>query len=331
MRHGLRLVDQAVETCCFNRTDPRTHRSLDIDPVNCAACVQQEAMGLQSYRQGANQRWGLDHDHDLPLVLDVSPNRNCNLACRICDEYSSSTWARLKSWPIPDFYNQTPEQWQTRLAEFDLSRVQEINFSGGEPLLNRNLVRYLGRLESAMDFSKISLRFSTNGTIEFSDQVLEFLSRFRLVQARFSIDDIGPWYEYQRGPSRWPEVEHNWQHFLDNLPSTVMPAINRTISVFNISRLEALNQWLGQWPKSRWGDTIELVDHFAEGVYHVNTFTQPVRDLVRQRSALGWQLIQDQPSVPDRPDLREALLAHDQLQRHSLEDVDPELYQAIMR
>lgn len=334
IRHGLRVVDGTFATCCYNNQNPFHAVSNDIDPVHCRSCVDQEANGLQSYRQGANQRFGLEHTHHSPIVLDITPNRNCNLACKICDEWSSSTWSRIKDITIPKNYNATVQEFVELFDDIDLSHVQEINFSGGEPLLNNNLIRYLEPFSTRIPFDQITLRFSTNGSVQFEPRVLEFLSRFRMVLARFSIDDVGAAFEYQRWPAQWDEVEANWRHFLDNMPHQVLPALNRTVSLLNIARLSEMDAWAQQYSQTISGDAIELVDHFADGVYSLDNLTQPLKTMVLRRCgehSKSWQYVANRPVTNHTESVKIAVEHNDLLHQTQLQTLDPELYQAIFQ
>lgn len=332
IRHGLRVVDGTFATCCFNNQNPFLAKDYNIDPENCKACIQQEANGLQSYRQGANQRFGIEQDHHRPIVLDITPNRNCNLACKICDEWSSSTWSRIKNISIPKNYNASVEEFVSLFHKVDLSSVEEINFSGGEPLLNNNIIRYLEPFSERIAFDQITLRFSTNGSIRFEQKVLDFLSKFNLVLARFSIDDIGPAFDYQRWPAQWSQVESNWQDFLNRMPHQVLPSINRTVGLLNISRLSHLDQWASQYTTTQSGDPIELLDHFADGTYSLDNMTQSIKNLVLERqgtSSRAWRYVVNRPVTTTANYVKLMIDTVDQQHQTQLAQVDPELYQSI--
>lgn len=332
IRHGLRVVDGTFATCCFNNQNPFEATDYTVDPVHCRSCIDQEANGMQSYRQGANQRFGIEHNHYRPIVLDITPNRNCNLACAICDEWSSSTWSRIKDISIPQNYNATVAEFVDIFKDVDLSSVEEINFSGGEPLLNNNLIRYLEPFADRIAFDQITLRFSTNGSIKFEQRILDFLTRFKLVLARFSIDDVGTAFEYQRWPAQWSNVEANWQDFLTRMPHQVLPSINRTVGLLNVARLSKMDHWAEQYSTTSSGDTIELLDHFADGAYSLDHLTPAIKDLVLQRegaNSRAWQYVANRTVTNAANSVKLAVDATDRLHQTQLATVDPELYQAI--
>ena len=260
MQHGISMSRNQFGVCCYNNKVDTKPTGYEIDPVGCSACIHQERNGIKSYRQGANEKYGLDHDHRSPIVLDFTPNFNCNLTCKICDEHSSSSWAKLKQIKIHSNYNISLPKFKSVLEDIDLSNVQEINFSGGEPFLNHNIIKYIDSLQHRVDFSKCNLRFSTNGTHQLTEKLSDFFLKFKLVNARFSIDDVESGFEYQRYPAKWDKCQRNWQWFLDSMPHNVMPSINRTVSILNIRRLNLLDEWHSSYTQTRFGDPIELID-----------------------------------------------------------------------
>jgi len=332
MQHGLALSgNSTISVCCYNRTNPNNYSSLDIDPVGCRACIDQENNNVKSYRQGANEKYGLLHNHCNPIVLDFTPNFNCNLTCKICNEHSSSSWAKLKQIKIDKNYNVSVNKFKSVFEAVDLSCVKEINFSGGEPLLNNNMVKYLDLLENRIDFSKCTLRFSTNTTIALTSRMSEFFLKFKLVLARFSIDDVETGFEYQRYPAKWAQCETNWQRFLDTMPHNVIPNINRTVSILNIRRLHLLDQWHTKYQQTRFGDTIELIDHFAFGDYSLNHIPPALKqDIQSNGSTRAWNYVGNR-ETGDVTRLRTAIQQHDMMHNTALRDFDPDLFRFIFQ
>jgi len=333
IKHGLTFnSSNNYGTCCYNPTNPLKYTSNNIDPVGCRACIDQEANGIFSYRQGANQKYGLEHDHQLPIVLDVIPNKNCDLACKICNPASSSTWAKLSNIKIDSTYNVNLLDFKNAFNHVDLSQVQEINFSGGEPFLNNNIQRYINQLSDRVDFSKITLRFSTNGSHQLNAKLTNFFLQFALVQARFSLDDINEGHEYQRWPSKWPQWEANWKLFLERMPHNTMPSINRTISLLNINRLHLLDNWHQQYQTNKFGDPIELIDHYAFGSYSLNNLPAALKEYIsknRDIHARAWGAVKNRPATTNIINLRQTIIEHDQLHKTSMNEFNPDLYNII--
>lgn len=330
IQHGLTLKGHnVVGVCCYNQTNPENYSSYDIDPTACSACIDQENNNIKSYRQGANEKYGLSHNHHNPIVLDFTPNFNCNLTCKICDEHSSSSWAKLKQIKIHKNYNVSIAQFRSTVEDVDLSSVKEINFSGGEPLLNNNILKYLRTLENRIDFSKCTLRFSTNSTVPLTAKMSEFFLKFKLVLVRFSIDDVGAGFEYQRYPAKWSQCQTNWQLFLDAMPHNVVPAINRTVSILNIRRLHLLDQWHSDYLQTKFGDPIELIDHFAFGDYSLNHIPAPLKEDIQCNGSTRAQDYVRFREPNNATKLQSVIQQHDSMHNTMLKDFDPELYRFI--
>jgi len=332
IQHGLSMFGNQVGTCCYNTTHPSNYSGYDIDPVRCKACIDQEESGIKSYRQGANEAYGMIHDHCAPIVLDFTPNRNCNITCKICSEYSSSSWAKLKQIKIHKNYNVSLDKFESALDNIDLNHVKEINFSGGEPMLNNNLLKYINTLSNRIDFAKCKLRFSTNGTIPLTNKMSEFFLQFRLVLARFSIDDIEEGFEYQRYPAKWDQCHANWKLFLDTMPHNVIPSINRTVSVLNIRRLDLLDKWHSNYLQTKFSDPIKLIDHYAFGSYSLSAITPELKEHIRlNKSGRAWDYIKHLTPASNSWQLQSVIRQHDALHGTNLLDFDPDLYNTIFQ
>jgi hypothetical protein len=332
LQHGMSLVKNQVGTCCYNNNHPSIYSGYDIDPIGCKTCIDQENNGIKSYRQGANEKYGLDHSHRAPIVLDFNPNFNCNLTCKICSEHSSSSWAKLKNIKIHKNYNISLNNFKLALRGVDLSKVEEINFSGGEPLLNNNLMKYLDTLSDLIDFTKCKLRFSTNGTIPMTPTMSEFFLRFQLVLARFSIDDIEEGFEYQRYPAKWHQCQTNWDQFLDTMPHNVIPSINRTVSILNVRRLELLNNWKSNYLQTKSGDQIQLIDHFAFGIYSLSSITPALKENIKLAGpSMSWDYVKNRSPSDNPAKLQLAIQQHDTLHSTKMLKFDPDLYNCIFQ
>jgi len=335
MQHG-RTINRSggMGTCCYNPTPPDQNIDYDIDQINCRTCIDQENNGVKSYRQGVNEKYGLEHNHQNIILLDITPNFNCNLACRICNENSSSSWAKLKKIKIKSGHNLSQQNFAQLFDNIDLSDVKEINFSGGEPFLNSNIRNYINRLEDKIDFSKCILRFSTNGTVKLTQALSKFFSGFQLVLARFSLDDIESGHEYQRWPCSWPTWLENWQYFLDNMPHNTMPSINRTVSLLNINRLHLLDQWHQGYAKTRFNDAIELIDHFAFDKYSLDSMTEHLKQhilITHGADSRAWKYIVNRATIGNINFLKDHIQKQDALQGTSLQKFDPDLYRIVFQ
>lgn len=332
MRHGIYYIkNKLVGPCCYNSSG-KISQDYTIDPIFCKKCIAEEDRGIQSYRQGSNIKFGLTHAKNSILSLEITPNMNCNLTCKICSELSSTSWAKLKNIKINQTVNLKSNELKKLLETYDFSNLQEINFSGGEPFLNNNIVNYMDMVATMVDLSTVTLRFSTNGSIKLTDKIFNCLSKFKLVTARFSLDDIEEGHEYHRYPAKWKEWQENWEFFLKTMPNNTIPSINRTVGILNLNRLQLLNQWHQSYLTTKLGDPIELLDHFAYGETAIDKVPSTVKDfilLIHGENSINWQYIKNSEIISDYADTLSYISQLDQYHNQSFKQYDAEMHRIL--
>lgn len=209
-------------------------------PESCATCQKTESLGGYSRRQGGAQ-WYKDHgldNTDVDFVrLDYWVGDLCNLACAICGPHFSSSWKQHLGLPVQESRVIVNDFWQ----DLDVSNIRYVHFTGGEPLLNKEHVRFLRALPNK---EKIQLSYNTNGTVLPKEELNDLWLQFRLVELVFSIDDVGTRFNYQRWPADWQQVEQNLRWYIEHGNHNSMYAVNTTVSVLNQPYLHELDSWL---------------------------------------------------------------------------------------
>ena len=233
-------------------------------PETCRKCWREERAGRTSKRMHTldrlkhmlpDQAWTPDAK---PLMfLDLKLGNICNLKCRICGSWSSSTFAteelqyvedkktsfhytmlRSGAWP-----RENPVFWQ-ELAEV-ADQIQYIEFTGGEPFMIEEHFELLRDLVSAGLAAKIEIHYNTNGT-QFPEHAPAIWQHFKHVEIALSIDDVDARFEYQRSNAHWAELTENVQRFRDLRRTTpnIHLQVCSTVNVFNVLYLEELSQWI---------------------------------------------------------------------------------------
>lgn len=206
-------------------------------PAACIKCQQAEEAGLESMRSKPREYGpGISH-------LDLRFGNTCNLQCTMCHPSSSSSLhyeheALLKEkyespWGI---HHYQVENWYDESSGELLSTMpdlREVYFAGGEPMMVKNLPKFLDKLDN-----HIMLRFSTNGTI-MNPIIFNKLKRFRHVNLCFSLDGIGKVNDYIRWGSNWKEIEYNIEKYTEIADVTVSP----TIQIMNALYYDELAEW----------------------------------------------------------------------------------------
>jgi MoaA/NifB/PqqE/SkfB family radical SAM enzyme len=236
-------------------------------PQTCRKCWREERAGRTSKRMHTLDRlkhmlaketeWTAEAK---PLMfLDLKLGNICNLKCRICGSWSSSTFATEElNWLGPDankkashhytmlkqgaWPRENPTFW--REIEQVSDHIEYIEFTGGEPFMIQEHFDMLQGLVDRGLAGGIEIHYNTNGT-QWPEQGPEIWRHFRTVEIAFSIDDVGDRFEYQRSNAVWNEVEENiarFQQLRQELPNIRLQVCS-TVNVFNVLYLPELAAW----------------------------------------------------------------------------------------
>lgn len=237
-------------------------------PKTCRKCWQEESAGRTSKRMhtldrlkhmGITTEWTADAK---PLMfLDLKLGNICNLKCRICGSWSSSTYAveeiandrtgrHKESFHYVMLKNgRWPRESETFWSELDqnLDEIRYLEFTGGEPFMIEEHFEFLRRLVDTGRAGGIEIHYNTNGTI-WPEQAEKIWRHFRLVEIAFSIDDVGERFEYQRSGAVWPEVCGNLERFrqLRSSCNNIQLQVCCTVNIFNVFYLPTVATWIDQ-------------------------------------------------------------------------------------
>lgn len=237
-------------------------------PQTCKRCWDEERSGRVSKRMHTLDRlkgmvdknisWSADAK---PLLfLDLKLGNICNLKCRICGSWSSSTYAAedLNFFTTPELKKQSfsyqmlrDGSWPRENSQFwaelenTLTDIRYIEFTGGEPFMIQEHFDLLKRLVDKGLAGQIEIHYNTNGT-QWPQDAEEIWKHFKNVEIAFSIDDVGQRFEYQRSNAVWIEVQDNIARFIalrHKLPN-IRLQICCTVNVFNVYYLNDVARWI---------------------------------------------------------------------------------------
>lgn len=247
-------------------TDLRRAFLLGDRPLDCDRCWSEERSGRTSKRMHTLDRLkniipdGEWTESAGPLMfLDLKLGNICNLKCRICGSWSSSTYAaeeiryqedkknnfhyvmmQLGRWP-----REEQRFWQD--LEQHMSGLRYLEFTGGEPFMISEHFELLEKLIKQGHASDIEIHYNTNGTI-FPITAEEIWKHFRQVEIAFSIDDVGERFEYQRSGADWSQVNAHIDQFreMKNRNRNITLQVCTTVNAFNVMYLEDVAAWIDQ-------------------------------------------------------------------------------------
>ena len=211
-----------------------------IEAPECSNCFNTEKLGKKSLRQSTFEKaWTSSIDINNPKIkfVDVRFSNECNLKCLSCHSSKSNQIGLEEGLTHPtktlDIYNSL-----TDIA----SDLEEINFSGGEPLLHKDMYRLLDYLIVNGYSKNIRLKFSTNSTI-FKEEFINIIQKFKAASIHVSIDNYGKRNEYIRFPSQWNSIERNFKNYEKNLPGNSRLIINQVVSNLSIVGIKEFYDW----------------------------------------------------------------------------------------
>ena len=238
-------------------------------PRTCRKCWNEERANRTSKRMHTldrlkhmigDEEWTAEAK---PLMfLDLKLGNICNLKCRICGSWSSSTFAseelvylgrdedkkksfhytmlKQGAWP-----RENPTFW-TQIDEI-IGGIRYIEFTGGEPFMIQEHFDLLKRIVDRGIAGDVEIHYNTNGT-QFPENAEDIWRHFKHVEIAFSIDDVGPRFEYQRSGAGWDEVNHHLDLFREMRArnNNITLQVCSTINVFNVMYLETLANWIDQ-------------------------------------------------------------------------------------
>jgi len=231
-------------------------------PQTCRKCWNEERSGRTSKRMHTINRlehivtdteWTADAK---PLVfIDFKLGNICNLKCRICGSWSSSTFAaeEVRFEGKDSFHYQMlkdgawPRRNQRFWQDIDslMDQVRYLEFTGGEPFMIQEHFDLLQRMVDNGIASNVEIHYNTNGT-HYPENAEEIWKHFKTVEVAFSIDDVDERFEYQRANAVWAEVNNNMDRFeqLRDRNTNIQLQVCSTVNVFNVMYLEGLANWI---------------------------------------------------------------------------------------
>lgn len=192
-------------------------------PSVCQTCYKLEDEGVPSSRESyRKQYWETtlkielltpEESNDLegfPIqYIDLRLGNLCNLRCRMCNPWSSSSWIKEapymfenESFQVLDWPDKN-EAWIDEILKH--TEIEEIYLTGGEPTLIKANIRLLNLLLSRGG-EDIKIKINSN-VVALESELLNTLRNFKNVQFKCSIDAMGELNDYIRAPSLFNDIE----------------------------------------------------------------------------------------------------------------------------
>ena len=183
----------------------------------CRRCWRTEEAAGTSVRTSMQNKFdSIVEDKPRIQYLDLKLTNQCNLRCRMCSPSDSnliaeerdalinkkilppSNYAHLNDITLVSMKEELQQDVYTILEQ----GVSVLKFTGGEPLVQREVLDILHYIVDKGYARDIRLQLTTNAT-KFSPKFMELFDEFNKVHLNISVDGTGTTYEYIRYPYRW--------------------------------------------------------------------------------------------------------------------------------
>jgi organic radical activating enzyme len=192
----------------------------------CRRCYQEEEIGTHSMRFYMNFLW--NERNQIELVKDISLRyiemtfgNYCNLKCRTCNSDLSSTWNDDENY-LAETGKYSDRKKRIKIKSVSniwkpehFINVEEIKFTGGEPMLHPDFIGFLDMLIDNDLAKNITLDVFTNCSWIPKEKHFARFEKFKKNQISLSIDGVEKINDYIRNPSKWEVVDLAAKEWID--------------------------------------------------------------------------------------------------------------------
>jgi organic radical activating enzyme len=227
------------------------------DPA-CGICWKNEDRGLQSFRMYSDDRSFLSMP-DNKISVDIIASNICNLRCRMCTPTASHQLMKdynyfrennqmelleesfgrfVKSKPM-----QATESVQWEWMMNNTHKIGNLKGSGGEPFYDKKAIALIKRFVETGDAKNTNIFFHTNAT-QFTDEMCDLLSNFKMNYHVFSVDGVGKTYEYIRYPQKFNELDNSIRNYMYKVSKRHVTKFTMILSALNVLNIVDWIQWI---------------------------------------------------------------------------------------
>jgi hypothetical protein len=240
--------------------------------VGCHKCYKEEQKPVSgdvtvSMRLGSSILYNHGYLHKKPRFnrprlefLEIGFGNYCNLACVSCNSNLSTTWHddevklnQLVRSDLPQLVREVfPKLDNLRFEpkEETLKTLRIIKFTGGEPMINPEFIKFIDLICDNGQPENIVLEIYTNCSYIPSPKLLANLTKFKRIFLNLSIDAYGPLNDYLRYGSHWDggnkQTVSRAIDFWLNLScqhKNFYVVMSTTLSVLNVYNIQELLEW----------------------------------------------------------------------------------------
>src|SRR6056300_1440768 len=209
----------------------------------CFGCKLSEDTGGRSTRLTFNEK--LSGNKNSLEYIEISLSNECNLACKMCGPWASSTWMDIlkNTNRLNEFFKiptkSKPVDINKLFNNIDLSNIKTIKLLGGEPFITPQTHDFFAYLDDIGILEKIELMTSTNATF-FPTKLLPYLNKIKRISMSLSIDGMYEVNDYVRYKSSWSifdKTVNNWISFFKNRPDKKALKLSSVLNAYNVHQV----------------------------------------------------------------------------------------------
>jgi hypothetical protein len=233
----------------------------------CYKCYAEEQVPGEvsvSMRLGSNIMYNNGYLHKKPNFakpslefLEVGFGNYCNLACLSCNSSLSTTWydneVELNEVASPGIKRMVFPKLDN--IRFDLNKetlesLKLVKFTGGEPMINPEFIKFIDLICEKGHPENISLEIYTNCSYIPAPKLLANLVKFKNIQLNLSIDAYGVTNDYVRYGSKWDgdnkqtvsrAIDFWLEQGVNNKSINII--MSTTLSILNVFEIPKLMPW----------------------------------------------------------------------------------------
>lgn len=215
----------------------------------CYGCKKAEETGNRSMRKIFGEY--LSGEENSIEFVEISLSRECNLACRMCGPYASSTWQKIVVDNQQDFQeflkpqNQTPIDFKKMFDDVDVRRINRIKLLGGEPFITPQTTDFFEYLDDNNILPNIIFMTNTNVTF-FPKKLVKHLNKIPKMNVSMSIDGFAKNNDYVRYKSNWNNVLSvidEWKEFKRNSSNEIILTTTTCVNAYNVHQIDEIVKW----------------------------------------------------------------------------------------
>lgn len=335
--------------------------------AGCGKCYMEEAAMGASMRDVMNSRYGVEQyidGHTELRYLEVAFGNYCNLGCRTCNSTLSTSWHSDDSALQEHYPERTPTKQILNVpfnwSPSDFDKMEEIKFTGGEPMLHPNFIKFLDVILEGGNETHITLDIFTNTSWVPKAKILNRLNKFKSVKIWLSIDGVGSIQDYVRHNSKWEVVKQSAEAWcvMEKLnPSVYSIILTPTLNMYNVLEFEDTIDWWIELrktiglPLNTFHESGDVVLSIVTNPSYLNISNFPNKKMIIDKLNLYLKkFVIDTPeyrlahkismtiiklletNIPETNELEKFIKYTkdlDKLRNQSLKDMNPKLYEII--